>query len=156
MYWQTENTLVKSLFKLHLIIISMQYESLLDEAFKKLPKKAEGGERFEMPKAKIHPAGAKTIISNFTEIANTFRRKPDHLLKFLLKELATKGELQGSNLTVQGRFRGEIVNKKLENYAKEYVFCYECGKPDTKIIKEDRYYFLKCEACGAKHVIKRV
>ncbi|MBN2042282.1 MAG: translation initiation factor IF-2 subunit beta [Candidatus Aenigmarchaeota archaeon] len=134
----------------------MNYDSMLDEAFSKLPKKGEGGERFEMPKSKIIPDGAKTIITNFTEIAGTFRREGDHLLKFLLKELATKGELQGSKLTVQGRFRSDIVDRKLESYAKEYVFCQECGKPDTKIIKEDRYYFLKCEACGAKHVIKRV
>jgi len=134
----------------------MNYESMLDEAFKKLPKKGEGSERFEMPKAKVLPDGAKTIIMNFTEIAGTFRRENDHLLKFLLKELATKGDLQGAKLTVQGRFRSEMVDRKLDNYAKEYVFCQECGKPDTKIIKEDRYYFLKCEACGAKHVIKRV
>ncbi len=132
------------------------YEKLLDRAMEKLPERSDEGERFVMPKASIIPDGAKTIISNFTEIADKLRREPDHLLKFILKELATKGEVSGSKLTVQGRFRSEVVDKKIELYAKEYVFCQECGKPDTKIIREDRYQFLKCEACGAKHVIKKV
>lgn len=132
------------------------YEKLLDMAMEKLPERSDERERFVMPKARILPDGAKTIITNFTEIANKLRRKPDHLLKFILKELATKGELSGTKLTVQGRFRSDVVDKKIELYAKEYVFCQECGKPDTKMIREDRYQFLKCEACGAKHVIKKV
>jgi len=132
------------------------YEKLLDQAFAKLPKKSETSERFQMPKANIQPAGARTIITNFLEIANAFRRKPEHLQKFLLKELATSGEMKGGRLIVQGRFRSEVVNRKLELYAKEYVFCPDCGKPDTKFIKEDRYLFLKCEACGSRHVVKKV
>ncbi len=134
----------------------MNYESLLEDAFRKLPEKSEGKGRFEIPGAKTLPDGSKTIITNFGEIAGKLRRDPSHILKFLLKELATKGELKGQKLTVQGRFRSDMVDKKVENYAKEYVFCQECGKPDTKIIREDRYQFLKCEACGAKHVIKKV
>lgn len=132
------------------------YEKLLEEAFAKLPKKSESRERFQMPKANILPAGARTIITNFVEISNVLRRKPEHLQKFLLKELATSGEMEGNRLVVQGRFRSEVVNKKIELYAKEYVFCPECGKPDTKLIKEDRYLFLKCEACGSRHVVKKI
>ena len=132
------------------------YEKLLDQAFQKLPKRSESEERFKLPSAQVQPAGAKTIITNFTEMANVMRRKPDHLLKFILKELATSGELLGGRLIVQGRFRPDVINKKVELYAKEYVFCPECGKPDTKFLKEDRYMFLKCEACGSKNIIKKV
>jgi translation initiation factor 2 subunit 2 len=132
------------------------YEKLLDQAFEKLPRKSESSERFQMPRASILPAGARTIITNFVEIANSLRRKPGHLQKFLFKELATSGELQGSRLVVQGRFRSDVVDRKIELYAKEYVFCPGCGKPDTKFLKEDRYLFLKCEACGSKHIIKKV
>ncbi|NIP40980.1 MAG: translation initiation factor IF-2 subunit beta, partial [Candidatus Aenigmarchaeota archaeon] len=134
------------------------YEKLLDQAFGKLPEKSESGERFQMPKASVLPAGARTIITNFVEIANSLRRKPDHLQKFLLKELATSGsgELKGNRLIVQGRFRSDVVDKKIELYMKEYVLCPDCGKPDTKFMKEDRYLFLKCEACGSKHVVKKV
>lgn len=132
------------------------YEKLLDQAFGKLPKRSESGERFQMPRASILPDGARTIITNFVEISNALRRKSDHLQKFLLKELATSGELQGNRLVVQGRFRSDVVNRKIELYAKEYVFCPDCGKPDTKFMKDDRYLFLKCEACGSKHVVKKV
>jgi translation initiation factor 2 subunit 2 len=48
------------------------------------------------------------------------------------------------------------VDKKIELYAKEYVLCPECGKPDTKFLREDRFLFLRCEACGWKHPIKKV
>ena len=132
------------------------YEKLLDAAIEKLPKDSDSGERFQMPKASIMPAGARTVITNFTEIASTLRRESDHLQKFILKELATSGEMQGNRLVVQGRFRSEVVDKKIDLYAKEYVICQDCGKPDTKIMKEDRHIFLKCEACGSRHIVKKV
>ena len=34
-----------------------------------------------------------------------------------------------------------------------YVVCTECGRPDTKIVKEDRVMVLECEACGARRPI---
>ncbi len=132
------------------------YEKLLDRAIEKLPKNTEGSDRFEMPRANIQPAGARTVIINFNDIASAFRREPDHLQKFILKELATSGEMQGTRLVVQGKFRPEVVDKKIELYAKEYVLCRDCGKPDTKFMKDDRLLFLKCEACGSKHTIKKV
>ena len=36
---------------------------------------------------------------------------------------------------------------------KEFVYCKECGKPDTKLIKDERKYYIKCEACGAKRYV---
>ncbi|MHA1988975.1 MAG: translation initiation factor IF-2 subunit beta, partial [Promethearchaeota archaeon] len=50
----------------------------------------------------------------------------------------------------------DIIQKKIESYVKEYVLCKECGKPDTKLIKEGRITFLKCEACGAKSSVKSI
>jgi translation initiation factor 2 subunit 2 len=132
------------------------YDKLLDQAFEKLPKKSEGSDRFQMPKANVLPAGARTIIINFLEIASILRREPDHLQKFILKELATSGEIQNGRLVVQGRFRPDVVDRKIELYAKEYVLCPQCNKPDTKFVKEDRFLFLKCEACGSRHTIKKV
>jgi translation initiation factor 2 subunit 2 len=134
----------------------MDYEKLLDDAYRKMPKKESSDERFQMPKSQILAAGAKTILNNVTEITGTLRREPNHFVKFILKELATSGELKGSKLTVQGRFRNDVVDRKIELYAKEYVLCPDCGKPDTKIIREDRYSFLKCEACGSKTIVKKV
>ncbi|MFQ5648287.1 MAG: translation initiation factor IF-2 subunit beta [Candidatus Aenigmatarchaeota archaeon] len=131
----------------------MTYEELLERGLKKVPKKAEAGERFVMPTAKVQPAGARTIIVNFFEVASALRRDPPHLLKFLLKELATKGTLEPNRLVVLGRFPEVLINKKIELYVKTYVTCPECGKPDTKLVKEDKHLFMVCEACGAKHPV---
>ncbi len=135
----------------------MDYEKLLERGLKKVPKKERtGNERFEIPKARVFVSGAKTSILNFGEIASVFRRDPNHIMKFMLKELATKGEIDGSKATFQGVFSEHVINSKIASYVKLYVLCSECGKPDTKLLKEDRQYFLKCEACGAKHPVSKV
>ena len=72
----------------------MKYEKLLDDALKKLPEVTLNKERFEMPKAKGHIQGNKTIISNFIQIADYIGRSREHLLKYILKELATPGEIK--------------------------------------------------------------
>ncbi|MEM5871751.1 MAG: translation initiation factor IF-2 subunit beta [Candidatus Aenigmatarchaeota archaeon] len=131
------------------------YEKLLDLAYEKLPKRGESDSRFQIPKTKLQAFGAKTIITNFMEISDILRREPQHIQKFLLKELATAGELESGRLVLQGRFKNDVVDKKIEMYVKEYVLCPDCGKPDTKFIKEDRFLFLKCEVCGSRHVLKK-
>jgi len=132
------------------------YENLLDQARESLPKNLFDGARFEMPKIKAITVGNKTIIKNFRELVNTFRRDENHLIKFLLGEMATSGNIEGSQAVFQGKFTLNFISDKVQKYADNYVLCPECNKPDTKIIKEGRIYFLRCEACGAKHPIKNI
>ena len=132
------------------------YEELLKKGLKKGQKDTESKDRFEIPKVQVLRAGQKTIITNFTEIASHLRREQNHLLKFLLKELATSGELSGPRLTVIGTFSETAVDSKIDKYAKAYVFCTECKKPDTKLVKEGEYVIMKCEACGARHPVPKV
>ena len=134
----------------------MDYEKMLDKAIEKIPKVSDASDRFKVPEVSAFLMGAKTLINNFTEIANAIRREPDHFSKFLLKELATKGELSGPKLILQGKFTKDAISRKIDLYLKEYVYCPDCGKPDTKIVKEDRFLFLKCEACGSRHVVKKI
>jgi len=49
-----------------------------------------------------------------------------------------------------------LVEKKIDAYIKEFVYCKECKRPDTHIEKEGRIIFLKCEACGAKEYLRRI
>ena len=56
----------------------------------------------------------------------------------------------------QGKFPPELITKKIDLYIKTYVLCPECKKPDSKIIREGVHSFLKCEACGAKHIVGKV
>jgi len=124
---------------------------LLDKAIKELPEEAKVSERYELPKVKGHVEGNKTIITNFNQIASYIRRDPQHLLKFLLKELATPGKLEGGRLILGRKLNSSLINSKLKKYAEIYVFCYDCGKPDTKLEEEKGVLYIRCAACGGRH-----
>jgi translation initiation factor 2 subunit 2 len=135
----------------------MEYEELLDKAREELPKKVLAeAERFEIPKVKGHIQGNRTVISNFYQIADILHRPPDQLFKYLLKELATPGELTKSAAIIGRKISAERINAKVEQYVNEFVLCPECKKPDTQLFKEDRITFIRCMACGAKHPVKTV
>ncbi|UCD07632.1 MAG: translation initiation factor IF-2 subunit beta [Candidatus Aenigmatarchaeota archaeon] len=134
----------------------MDYKELLKRGLKKVPEKIETKERFEMPRMRAQIAGSRTTITNFSEVSTALRRDPKHLMKFLLKELATKGNLSGTRLEVQGNFSEEMVNRKLDLYVKTYVACPECGKHDTKLVKERGFVFINCEVCGARHTAAKI
>ena len=130
------------------------YEKLLNEAYKEV-KEVEGkGERFEIPKVQGHFEGKKTIITNFSQIANHIRRNPEHFQKFLLRGLATSGNIEGDRLVLNMKVPSAKINQKIEDYVKEFVLCKECGKPDTELSKQDRLTFVHCLACGAKHPVR--
>lgn len=128
----------------------MDYKELLDKAYKELPEKAKEKARFKMPSFESFIQGKETVIKNFGNVANYLRRDPNHLMKFLFKELATVGNFDGSRLVLKGRFKDEELNKRLEFYVKTYVLCSECGKPDTHLVYQDGVLFIRCEACGAR------
>ncbi len=133
----------------------MEYEQLLKRARERLPPSVVERERFEIPKVKGHFEGNKTIVSNFTQIASTLRRPVEHLLKFILKELATPGDVSRAGLLILGaKVPATRINEKIREYAYEFVLCPQDGKPDTDIIMEGEFAFLKCNACGYKHPVK--
>ncbi len=133
----------------------MDYKKLLKQARKELPDVVFEKERFEIPKVMGHIQGNRTIISNFMQIADRLRREPEHMLKYVLRELATPGEIKKSGSVIVGtKISASRINEKIKQYANEFVLCLECGKPDTKIEEEGSFSFLKCTACGARHRIK--
>lgn len=142
-------------FKYILIkLFSMDYTKMLKKAKEELPEQVNIAHRFEIPKVRGHIQGNKTIISNFMQIASTLRRKHEHLLKFILRELATPGEIR-RNLVIFGRkLSASQINEKIYKYVQEFVLCKECGKPDTKLTREGSFTYLKCQACGAKYIVK--
>lgn len=132
-----------------------EYADLLERASKSLPEvNRQASSRFEIPKVKGHLEGNKTVISNFSQIVSAFNREQDHLLKFLQRELATPAQIDGQRLILGRKLSSPLINSKIADYANTFVLCRECKKPDTKIVKEDHFKFLKCTACGAKHPIK--
>lgn len=127
---------------------------MLKEAKKNLPEVKEVSGRFEIPKVTGHIEGNKTMITNFLQICSVLHRDPQHLIKYLQRELATPAYLDNRRLIFGRKLSSALINQKIEAYAKEFVICKECGKPDTQLIKEERILVLKCSACGAKHTIK--
>ncbi|MCD6403358.1 MAG: translation initiation factor IF-2 subunit beta [Candidatus Aenigmarchaeota archaeon] len=132
------------------------YEEMLKEAYERIPERVKAESRLEIPKPVVFFQGNKTIIDNFKAIVDTVRRDPKHMAKYLFKELATPGNVDGKRLILLTRLTKEAIEKKINMYVEEYVICKECKKPDTKLIKEGRITFLKCEACGAKYPVRKV
>jgi len=131
-----------------------QYNKLLNQAYKVLKPIEHSGERFEIPKIEGHHEGTKTIITNLPQVASLLRRNQDHILKFLLKELATSGTFKNNRTILQRKLPSSKINEKIEDYTKEYVICNQCNKPDTELIKEKGFQIMHCLACGAKHSVK--
>lgn len=133
----------------------MDYEKMLDKARKDLPKSVlKEAERFEIPAIKGHIEGNKTIITNFHQITSYIHREPEHLFKYILKELATPGELEKTRAVLGRKVSAAAIAEKIRNYVNEFVICSECKKPDTKIEKEGKVTFIRCMACGARHPVK--
>jgi translation initiation factor 2 subunit 2 len=129
--------------------MAYDYDSLLKRAREKIPERSSDGERFQLPEASIIHEGRTTIIRNFAEIAAAMRRDKAHLLKFLLKELGTSGDMDDNRVIFQGVVPERQINEKIKVYLERYVLCGVCGRPDTELVKEGRITMLRCHACGA-------
>jgi len=134
----------------------MDYNELLDKAYDKLSKVKKSDNRFEVPKIESSIQGNQTIIRNFKAVTQAIRREPKHLLKFLSKELAAPGNFDGNRAILQTKIPARNLEAKLDAYIKEYVFCNECKRPDTKLVKEGRITLMVCEACGAKATVRTI
>ena len=132
----------------------MEYEKLLEKAYKEVKVVGKSGERFEIPKVQGEVSGSTTIITNFSEIGNYFRRDLAHLAKFLQKELAVFCRIDNGRLILKTKLNSVRVNEKIERYAKEFVICPVCSKPDTELVSEKGVKFKHCLACGAKSPVK--
>ncbi len=131
------------------------YLTDLERALSKLPEIKGSGERFVVPEPKLLTEGKTTVLENFAVIADKLNRDPEHIFKFLLRELGTAGKLEGSRAIFHGRFTSSAVSLLLDAYIKEYVTCSECGRPDTHLIKVDRILTLRCDACGAHRPVTK-
>lgn len=132
------------------------YEDLLNEAYTKIKPVESKIDRFEIPKVEGHIEGVKTIVTNFKQICGYVRREPEHLLKFLQRELATPAVIRGDRLILTRKISSSLINEKIASYVQQYVICKECKKPDTEIRKEGEFHFIHCLACGAKKSISKI
>jgi len=132
------------------------YDELLKRACSQMPQVSLKRERLELPRLFISTVGMRTIISNFKEAADVLDRDPQHILKFLTREMATAATFHDSRAIFQGKFQRGVFERLLQRYMESFVICPVCKRPDTKIVKEKRLAFLVCNACGAKSSIKQL
>jgi translation initiation factor 2 subunit 2 len=132
------------------------YDELLKRACSQMPEVSLKRERLELPHLHISVVGMRTVISNFKELADVLNRDPQHILKFLTREMATAATFNDSRAIFQGKFRSDSFERLLQRYMESFVICPVCKRPDTKIVKEKRLSFLVCNACGAKSSIKQL
>lgn len=132
------------------------YREMLERARSQLPHEVFQQKRFEIPKVRSGTVGMRTYIVNYKEIADALDRDPLQILRFLSHEMATAGAIDGARAIFQGKFKNETLNRLIQRYAEEFVICPVCKRPDTKIVKEKRFAFLSCEACGAKSSTRTV
>ncbi len=135
---------------------SLSYAQLLARAKKALPDALSSGERFQVPAPDIVYEGKTTILRNFEDIVQAIRRDPDMVLTYLLRELGTAGTLEGRRVVFKSKVTPMNVEERIKSYVEAYVLCQECGRPDTRLVKEDRIAMLECDACGARRPVKAV
>ncbi len=134
------------------------YDELLERARSQVPPELfeKKQRRLSVPAPSSRIQGSRTILYNLKEISEQLNRELNHLLKFLSKEMATAGTIEGNYAVFQGRFERTVFENLLKQYIQDYLTCPVCKGVDTKISKEGRYHFLLCEACGARSSIKAV
>jgi len=137
-------------------VSSPSYEQLLQRAKQALPAALTSGERFQIPAPEIVIEGKTTILRNFEDIVSAIRRDPNMVLTYLLRELGTAGTLDGRRVVFKSKVTGQQVEDRVKSYVEAYVLCQECGRPDTRLVKEDRIAMLECDACGARRPVKAV
>lgn len=136
--------------------LKYDYEELLKRARAQVPEVTLKRERLELPRLFVSMVGMRTTIANFREVADTLNRDPQHILKFLTREMATAATYHDGRAIFQGKFPRDTFERLLQRYMEAFVICPVCKRPDTKVLKEKRLSFLICNACGAKSSIKQL
>jgi translation initiation factor 2 subunit 2 len=136
--------------------MTFNYDDLLKRACEHMPEVSTKKERLELPRIQLQTVGMRTIFFNFKEVADALDRDPQHLLKFLTREMATAATFHDSRAIFQGKFRSDSFERLIQRYLEGYVTCPVCKRPDTRIVKEKRLSFVVCNACGAKSSVKQL
>jgi translation initiation factor 2 subunit 2 len=136
--------------------LNYNYDDLLKRAREQVPEVTLKKERLELPRLQVTMVGMRTTIINFKEISETLDRDPQHMLKFLTREMATAATYHDGRAIFQGKFPRDTFENLLTRYMDSFVICPVCKRPDTKIVKEKRLAFIVCNACGAKSSVKQL
>ncbi|HID72318.1 TPA: translation initiation factor IF-2 subunit beta [Candidatus Micrarchaeota archaeon] len=127
-----------------------EYLQLLDRVLNNLPERAVTTTRFSLPPLQMFRQGRRTIVMNFKQVLEVLRREKSFVLTYMARELAAPVVYNEPRLIIQGIKDEFAIRSVLERFIKVYVTCPACGSPDTIIVRRDRTYILRCEACGSE------
>ncbi len=99
----------------------MDYDEMLERAYKGLPEILKEESRFQVPELESVIQGRVTVIQNFGEVAKALNRGPDLLSKYFLGEMGTGGEYDSARLVLKGQFRPAQLQDKLDVFIQSYV-----------------------------------
>ncbi len=137
------------------LIPAMRYDNLLRRAESFL-KKGSADDKKSRKKLKLFVArkNRKTIV-NVAEVAHQLNRQTGHLKAYLVKNLGVCGNVSEKGMmSLDGRFVQNQIENVLRDFIESYVACNSCGNVNmTKIIKEERLFFLFCEKCKSKRCV---
>jgi translation initiation factor 2 subunit 2 len=133
----------------------MNYDDALDRAMDSSPDIQADADRLTVPDAQAQRDGAFTRLTNLEEIADTVSRDPEHIHRFVQRELGTNGQYEEGVGRYNGTFSGRDFDEVIGKYVDTYVLCGECGLPDTRLVTEDRTEMLRCDACGAFRPVQK-
>jgi translation initiation factor 2 subunit 2 len=136
--------------------LDYNYNDLLKRAQAQVPEGTLKKERLELPRLFVSMVGMRTTIANFKEVSDTLDRDPQHILKFLTREMATAATYHDGRAIFQGKFPRDTFERLLQRYMESFVTCPVCKRPDTSILKEKRLSFIVCNACGARSSVKQL
>ncbi len=128
----------------------MEYDDQLDRALEETPDIDQQASRFEIPDPEVRSEGHETVFENFQDVTTRLDRDESHVLQYLQGELGTSASIdEKGRARLTGDFRQSRVADTIDDYAEAYVFCPECGLPDTRLETQQGATVIKCEACGA-------
>jgi translation initiation factor 2 subunit 2 len=135
-------------------------DKLLDRAYILLKKEQKQRKTFIKPEISNH--NRKSYITNFMEFSESIDREPEHIRKYLSKDMNvdisfTKEDNFNSDdisgLKFNNMFKSQQIMNSITNYMKQFVLCELCKSGLTEIIKIDRINYLKCNGCKANKAI---
>jgi translation initiation factor 2 subunit 2 len=140
-----------------------EYNELLERVFQMLSENNPDLAKSKKKSIQIKPPEVlregtkKTVWANYQEICDMMHRQSDHVLAYARAELGTSISVDGNQrLVIKGRFQPKQIESVVRHYVHEYVSCRTCKSPDTLLKKENRLYFIKCQACGSTRSVATI
>lgn len=115
--------------------------------------------RLRVPPPILAAKGTKRVcITNFSELCTFLVRPIEHVAMFILVETGDPNSLDGEKkkLTIKGKYDQRKIESILTSYVKTYVACQVCKSQATRLEKEERLMFIKCEVCSSKSSVAKV